>query len=168
MKPIEIIQKEVAPALDTIKEHCIANKLTISVAESVTAGALQLLLSTAPQAQQFFQGGITAYNLGQKATHLAIDPIYAENCNCVDDVISIEMAKNVCGLFRSQIGIGITGYATKVPELYIDELYAHIAIVLNDRLLHNSCYKPDTEKINAQFEYAQYIITILASILGKM
>jgi nicotinamide-nucleotide amidase len=48
--------------LDYIGDHCLAQGLTIAVAESVTAGYLQVCFSRATGATQFFQGGITAYN----------------------------------------------------------------------------------------------------------
>jgi hypothetical protein len=50
----------------------IANKQTISVAESVTAGAVQRMLSRIPDAADFFQGGLTAYSIGQKYKHLNV------------------------------------------------------------------------------------------------
>src|ERR1700754_936950 len=108
MQQLEKLQESLQADLTLIRDFCVANRLTIAVAESVSAGAIQLLLSTAQDAALFFQGGITAYNLGQKSRHLSIEPIYAENCNCVDNAVSIEMAKGVCSLFSSQIGIGIT------------------------------------------------------------
>src|SRR4051794_20552902 len=101
--------------INRIKDLLIQRHQTISVAESVTAGLLQLSLSSAENALDFFQGGITAYNLGQKARHLHIDPIYALSCNCVSDRIADMLALNVCDLFSSDWGIGITGYASAVP-----------------------------------------------------
>ncbi len=102
--------------LHQIKDQLIRKNQTIAVAESVTAGLLQLALASAEEAVRFFQGGITAYNLGQKYKHLNVEPVHAELCNCVDRVVAVEMARNVTDLFRSDWGIAITGYATPVPE----------------------------------------------------
>ena len=52
-------------------------KETLAIAESVTAGVLQFALASITDASQFFQGGITAYNLGQKCRHLLVEPIHA-------------------------------------------------------------------------------------------
>ncbi len=81
--------------IQSIKKILLQRRQTIAVAESVTAGHLQVALASAENASQFFQGGITAYNLGQKSRHLKIEPIHAEGCNCVSDKIAIEMAYGV-------------------------------------------------------------------------
>lgn len=159
------VQQNISPLLERIKQYCAANKETIAVAESVTAGCIQLLLSTAEGATDFFQGGITPYNVGQKAIHLHIDPIYGTQQNCVTEDIAIAMAKHVCTMFRCQIGIAITGYATKVLEQHIDELFAYIAIVRNGNLLLSKRIIPTTEDINAQLEYAVMVIDALAGVL---
>jgi PncC family amidohydrolase len=96
---------------------------TVAVAESVTSGQLQTFLSLPDHAMDFFQGGITAYNLGQKTKHLNVDPIHAFACNCVSEKIAETMARNVMTQFNSDWGIGITGYASPVPEKNIEDLY---------------------------------------------
>ena len=159
------LQEPIQPLLKVIKAHCIANNETIAVAESVTAGCLQLLLSTAEGAQEFFQGGITVYNCTQKAIHLDIEPLFAEKCNGVDASIALKMAQNVCRLFRAQIGIGITGYATKAPQDGIDALYAYVAIVRNNTALYEGKIEPSTEGIAAQWEYSEQVIRILSDTL---
>jgi len=113
--------------ITTIRTHLLSRGETLSVAESVTSGHLQAALSQADGAALFFQGGITAYNLGQKSRHLQVDPIQAQNCNCVSEKIAEEMAAHVCSLFSSDWGIAITGYAALVPELNINYLFAYYA-----------------------------------------
>lgn len=56
-------QNENDPVRDHIKTILIERKQTVAVAESVTAGLLQVRLSLAENAREFFQGGITAYNV---------------------------------------------------------------------------------------------------------
>lgn len=69
--------------VNILKELFIKANETVAVAESVTAGLLQLAFSSADFATKYFQGGITVYNIGQKSRHLLIDPIHAIECNCV-------------------------------------------------------------------------------------
>lgn len=121
-------QKEFDPLLDKIKTHLLERKQTLAVAESVTAGHLQVMFSLAENAQQFFQGGITTYNLGQKSRHLNVEPVHALECNCVSENVALQMANNVTSLFMSDWGIGITGYASPVPEKNIQQLFACYAI----------------------------------------
>jgi PncC family amidohydrolase len=151
-----------------IKEILIQKEQTIAVAESVTAGHLQAALSSAENASQFFQGGITAYNLGQKSRHLNIEPILAERCNSVSDKIAEQMAVNVAHLFSSDWGIAITGYAAPVPECSIEELFAYYSICYHDQLLETkklAAKKDDAMKV--QIFYVNKILTDFHRIVGE-
>src|ERR1044072_875080 len=118
------------PIIQSIANILIERQQSIAVAESVTSGNIQVALATAIDASKFFQGGITAYNLGQKSRLLDVDPISAAACNCVAEQVAHEMALSVCKLFISNWGLAITGYASKVPESN-NELFAYYAIAYN-------------------------------------
>lgn len=64
--------------INAIKDIIIGKEETIAVAESVTAGHLQTAFSAGIEASKYFQGGITAYNAGQKARHSRVDPILCD------------------------------------------------------------------------------------------
>lgn len=159
------LQQSIQPHLDQIKAACLNNRETIAVAESVTSGCIQLLLSTCEGALDFFQGGMTAYNCSQKAIHLNVEPIFAEGCNGVDASIAVTMAQNVCKAFRSQIGVAITGYATPITSEGITDLYAYIAIVRNGEVIAEEKLKTSKEGIAAQWDYADKTIKKLAECL---
>ena len=114
--------------LEVIAKRLVKTGQTVAVAESVTSGDVQSAFSLAKDALQFFQGGITVYNITQKVRHLHVDPVHAMSCNCVSNIIAEEMAKNVTKLFASDWGIGVTGYASPVPEKGVEELFAFMAI----------------------------------------
>ena len=162
------LQERIKLHLDSIRKICSGRCETIAVAESVTAGCIQLLMSTGERATDFFQGGITVYNCSQKAIHLAVEPIFANSCNGVNDSIAVTMARNVCGLFRSQIGISITGYATRVPEEGINDLFAYIAIVRNNELIYEEKLETSYEGIAAQWDYAEKAIEKTAGLLSQL
>ena len=144
------------------------NNQTIAVAESVTAGQLQVSLSLADQAMDFFQGGITAYNLGQKSKHLCIDPINALCNDCVSEPIASKMASAVATLFNCNWGIGITGYASPVPEKNIEELFACYALTRDGVVLE--CETIGAEKMEPlavrQF-YTHHILGRLVHFLNN-
>ncbi len=121
--------------INSIRDLLISRGQTISVAESVTSGHLQAALSFADNALQFYQGGITAYNAGQKTRHLQVEPIHALTCDCVSEQTAVEMAQGSNQLFLSEYAIGITGYATPQPEDGIHELFAFVAIARRQDLL---------------------------------
>lgn len=122
--------------INSIKEILIKQKQTLAVAESVTSGHLQAAFSLANGATQFFHGGITAYNLGQKSRHLQVDPILAESCNCVSDKVTESMALGALNLFSSTWSIAVTGYAAPIPEIGITELFAFVSIASKDVVMH--------------------------------
>src|SRR3954469_8414198 len=98
--------------LQSIGKKLHAKEQTIAISESVTSGLLQFAFSNIKDAEKFYQGGITAYNIGQKYKHLNVETIHAIGVNCVSQKIADEMALNVISLFNSDWGIGITGYAS--------------------------------------------------------
>lgn len=165
---IELIPESCSNQLEVIKFFCTRHNETIATAESVTSGALQFMLSTTPEAQRFYQGGITAYNCAQKALHLNIDPVYAENLKGVSSDISTKMAKSACDRFRSQIGIGITGFANPVPEQGIHDVLAYLSITRNDQLLVNEKLVAQNTGPLVQWEFAQQSIALLATALSAV
>jgi nicotinamide-nucleotide amidase len=145
--------------IDEIGEKLKNKNQSIALAESVTGGLLQAAFSNAKEASFFFQGGITAYNIGQKYRHLLVEPLHAIECNCVSQKVSEQMSINVCNLFLSDYGIGITGYAAKMPEKNINELFAYYAISLNNKIVDHGKITTDAEEgLPAQLVYVNTVL----------
>ncbi len=151
--------------INNIKDRLTQNKQTISVAESVTAGHLQAALSSAIEASRFFQGGITAYNLGQKSRHLDVDPIHAEENDCVADKVARQMALSVATMFTSHYSIAITGYAAKMPEKGLNDLFAWFAIALEGRIILCEKITTEKERVDAQVDYTWQVLRKLGELL---
>jgi PncC family amidohydrolase len=152
---------------DTIRTALLTRKESVAVAESVTAGLLQFAFSTIPDASSFFQGGITAFNLAQKYKHLQVEPIHAMDVNCVSKKVAVEMSLQVCQLFSSDWGMGITGYATPIEESG-NELFAYYAITHRGKIKAEARIKPRaTEPQQVQEEYVQHVLRRLASIFAR-
>jgi nicotinamide-nucleotide amidase len=147
--------------LNEIGQILIKKKQSVAVAESVTSGLLQAAFSNAEDASSFFQGGITAYNVGQKCRHLLVEPLHALQCDSVSENVARDMSGHICELFTSDYGIGITGYAARVPEKNIDALYAFYAITEKNKI--TLCGKLDTdieEGLQAQLFYTNKVLEI--------
>jgi nicotinamide-nucleotide amidase len=84
---------------------------TLAVAESLTSGRLQARIGLISGASEFFLGGITAYSLDQKVQHLGVDRALALPDNSVSEAVAEQMARGVCKLFGSELGLATTGYA---------------------------------------------------------
>lgn len=152
--------------LNSIKTKLLERKQTLAVFESVTAGLLQAAFASADKAIYFFQGGMTVYNIGQKCRHLALDPIHAVDCNCVSDEVATVMAKGACTTFTSDWGIGITGYATPVPESG-EQVFAHYAIWDGDKLHTKKVESNKTEALEVQLDFVENILKDLLNLLAK-
>jgi PncC family amidohydrolase len=149
-----------------IKDYLLQHQQTVAVAESVTAGLLQFALSGADDAIHFFQGGITAYNIGQKARQLHIEPIHAARCNCVDSRVAAEMAAHITQRFSSHWGISITGYATPVPESG-NQLFAYYAIVQKDKLITSGKIQGGKGTAReVQLYYVNTVLGVFHKVLG--
>lgn len=132
----------------------IKEKQNLAVAESVTAGLMQLAFADAKEATSFFEGGITAYNLLQKWRLLQVDETHALRCNCVSPKTAVEMAQGVRKIFRSDWGIGITGYAAPIPDAGINELFAHVAIVYKEHIvLEKTLHATKNKTLDVQVFY---------------
>ncbi|WP_228459278.1 CinA family protein [Chryseobacterium carnipullorum] len=100
--------------LEYISQSILRAGETISVAEGVTSGCLQLAFSQMPNASLFFKGGMTTYTLPQKVKLLNVDKAEAEECDCVSENIARTMALNVAKLFETDWSIATTGYFTPI------------------------------------------------------
>ena len=153
--------------LDKIKDILVSKNQTVAVAESVTSGLLQAAFSNATDASCFFQGGITAYNLGQKCRHLSVEPVHASACNCVSETVSAQMAKEVSRMFLSDYGIGVTGFATPVPEKNIKRLFACFAISYKGAVLLSENVQAGGEKaFEAQVFFTEKILESFLKLLS--
>ena len=154
-------------AIEEIRNLLLEKHETISMAESVTSGLMQAAFSTAPDASKFYQGGITAYNIGQKCRHLFVEPIHAESCDCVSEKVADEMAINVCKLFISDWGIGITGYAIPVPESE-QKIFAHYSIACKNKIvLQKKIIAKKEEALRVQLFFVNAVLEDLAILLRE-
>lgn len=154
--------------VDEIRKLLASEKMTIALAESVTAGHLQAAFSLAEHAMEFFQGGITTYNIGQKIRHLAIDPFHAVACNCVSATTAEQMALGVCKLFSSDWGTSITGYAATVPELNINRVFAFYAIAFRGEIIQSKKITASIQSpLKVQVHFTNQVLMHLRKVIKK-
>lgn len=158
--------QNIQTALDTIKKFCKENKETLAVAESVSSGALQLLFSSEEEAGLFYEGGLTTYSLDQKESLLDIPKRITEPCHGVSSDVAERLAKNVCALYKTNIGMGLTGFASTFPEEEIYDLYAYGAAYRNGKLVFCEKIVSDKETPEEKREdYAKIVILKFAEFL---
>jgi nicotinamide-nucleotide amidase len=103
-------------------------RLTIAVAESLTAGHLQAQIAAVSGASNYFLGGVTAYSLDQKVKLLGVNRAHARRVNCVSQRVAVEMAYGVMEKFGADLAAATTGYAESSREAGIKEPMAWWAI----------------------------------------
>ncbi|SHH27117.1 CinA family protein [Chryseobacterium oranimense] len=155
--------------LEYISHFLMTADETISIAESVTSGCLQLAFSQMPNASLFYNGGVTAYTLPQKVKLLNVEREEAEECDCVSENIARTMALNVAKMFNSDWSIATTGYCTPIRNSSY-KIFAYFAfsykgeIILTKKLeLH-----PKTQALNAQLYYTEFILGCFKSEINQL
>ncbi len=154
--------------IDKTGKQLIALEQKVAIAESVTGGMLQLALTSGESASDFFEGGITAYNIDQKCTLLGVDRQHARLVDCVSQEVADAMALHVAQLFRCNWGIAVTGYATPVPESNND-LYAYYAISFNGAIIASGKIESrEAAAAEVQQAYCEYILKKFCNQLTEM
>lgn len=149
-------------------------RLTLAVAESVTAGHVQARVASVSGATSFFVGGITAYSLEQKVKHLGVDRALAEATDCVAPEIAEQMARGVCRLFGADVGIATTGYAEPSAERGVNVPYAWWALAVRARsdgaftLWHGRVECAGASRVQAQTQVADAAVAELVARLQTM
>ena len=143
-----------------LKEQLMGRKRTIAVAESLTGGNLQALLTSVSGSSNYFAGGMTVYNLTQKVNLLKVDEEEARRTNCVSPLVAEQMAQNVAHLFGTNIGIGTTGYAEPNTEIKVP--FAFYAIAIDSQVVLGGKIKGENlSRMGMQRKVSEEVIKVL-------
>tara|TARA_R110002020_G_scaffold208575_2_gene414407 strand:- start:933 stop:1439 length:507 start_codon:yes stop_codon:yes gene_type:complete len=161
---MEIFKDEATKnALGQLCDFCLDHNYKITVAESVTSGLVQLMLSSCPNAGFFFAGGLTVYSCMQKFKQLGISNDMCQASSGVSEKISESMALQICKKFRSEVGMSITGFASPMPEKGIKELYAYASFCFKDKIIFTERLTPKGEtQLDIQLDYASALLRLSA------
>jgi len=131
-------------------------RLTLAVAESLTAGHVQSLIAAVSGSSEYFLGGVTAYSLDQKVRLLGVDRVEARAVNCVSAPVAEQMARGALKLFGCDLAVATTGYAEPSPKDGIEAPFAWWALAWRQkkgkpRLRHGcvECYGSKRVEVQA-------------------
>ncbi len=85
--------------------------LTLSTAESCTGGMLSHKITNIPGSSDYFLGGVVSYHTSTKESLLKVSKGLIESHGVVSIEVAAAMAEGVKEIFKSDIGVGITGIA---------------------------------------------------------
>jgi nicotinamide-nucleotide amidase len=89
----------------------IKKNLTLSTAESCTAGLLAVRLTDIPGSSRFFITGMVTYSNRAKTKILGINPKLIKAYGAVSQEVALAMARSMRIISRTDLGIAITGIA---------------------------------------------------------
>lgn len=92
------------PQADAVAAYVHQRQLTLGVAESLTGGLLSSRLAAAPNASDWFAGGIVAYSKQAKEDLLGVSP-----GPVVTQEAALAMAQGAARLFRADVTVATTG-----------------------------------------------------------
>lgn len=84
---------------------------TLSLAESMTGGAVARKIVLKPGCSEFFLGGVVSYSNSSKIKILGVDPDSIEKEGAVSETVARQMAEGALALFGSDYSLSITGVA---------------------------------------------------------
>ncbi len=150
-----------------------APRLSVAIAESLTAGRVQARLGAISGASHFFQGGITAYSLEQKVRHLGVDRASAAAVNSVSADVAEQMARGTCALFQCDLALATTGYAEPSVEWNVPQPFAWWALAHRrgpeDFFIQSACIDcPNLDRVAVQDSVAEAALTGLLKYLREL
>jgi nicotinamide-nucleotide amidase len=97
-------------------ENAKRSELKVVTAESCTGGLVALVLSEAPGAAEFLDGGFVTYTPEQKCAALNLDPALIEKHGAVSAEVAEAMARGALECSKADIAVSVTGVAGPEPD----------------------------------------------------
>lgn len=113
-----------------VAELAVATGRTVAVAESLTSGRLASALGEAPDAADWFRGGVIAYASEVKFDVLGVTPGPVVSSSCAQ-----EMATGVRSLLSAEVAVAVTGVGGPGAEDGVPPGTVFIAVATADGLL---------------------------------
>ena len=109
--PPECVGKKEETLEEEFYNLFLQKHLTISTAESMTAGMLASKIVNVPGSSAILKGGMIVYSNEAKENVLGVSHRVLEEYGAVSQECAEEMAKNVKDIFGTDVGVSITGIA---------------------------------------------------------
>lgn len=111
LKDIAVGFEDETNIIDKIAQSFTSRKMSLSLAESCTGGAIAAAITSISGASRFFKGAIVPYETALKSEILGIDSSLITNFNVVSTQVAEQMAVKSKTLFNSDYALATTGIA---------------------------------------------------------
>ncbi len=95
----------------SVVDLAMANKLTITCAESCTGGMLSARLVNVPGISEIYKSGVVTYSNKAKRRLLGVKKSTLQKAGAVSEKTAVEMAKGASVMFKADVAAAITGIA---------------------------------------------------------
>jgi nicotinamide-nucleotide amidase len=140
--------------------------LRLATAESCTGGLIGAKLTEVPGSSDAYAGGVVCYSAESKTRDLTVPEVLLQQHGAVSEPVVRAMVDGVCGRFRTETGVAVTGIAGPgggTPEKPCGTVY--IAARWGDRLESAGRWFPG-ERYEVRQRSAQAALDLLRCLLG--
>lgn len=95
----------------SVADLALANKLTITCAESCTGGMLSARLVNVPGISEVYKSGVVTYANKAKRRILGVKKSTLQKYGAVSEQTAAEMAKGAAVMFKADVAVAVTGIA---------------------------------------------------------
>jgi PncC family amidohydrolase len=152
--------------LNEINEQLMCCNETVSIAESVTAGLLQVAFSEMTNSKLFYKGGMTVHTPDKIVKLMKVDISEIKNSNCVSSFVANTMGRHASKMFDSEWCIATSGYSS--PERHsVYGIYAYYSILYNGKMVFSDKLELDNkvDSLDVKLYYTEHI---LQKFLGQL
>ena len=103
--------------------------LTLSIAESMTSGAVLAAVGSVSGASDVLRGGVVTYALDSKVQLLGLDASEIEGIDAVSADTALRMAEAVRERFGADVGLAVTGWSEPWADHLVEYPKAAVAVV---------------------------------------
>lgn len=129
--------------IEIIADFFSKNKLTLSIAESITGGNISHKITSLAGSSVYYKGGITAYSSLIKESVLKIPEPFIHTHKVVSEEVAKEMAIRCAKLFNSDVAISTTGVAGPSSDEFNDPVgLAYIGLYVHGNTYVKKYYYP--------------------------
>jgi nicotinamide-nucleotide amidase len=146
-----------------LKEGFLRRGLTLTVAESMTGGALSNIITSVPGASGFFLGGMVSYSPKLKAM-VGVPKATITKYGAYSQEVATKLATGSLQRFGSDVAVGITGQAH--PDKTHRSPGAWVVVTFGKKVLvkHVVC-KPTIRRNEAKKRVAMSAVDLLLEML---
>lgn len=102
--------EEFAATAERIADRARARGLTVGCAESLTSGAIAVAIGAAPEASEWFRGGVVAYDEAVKRGLLGVDAPKITSSACAR-----QLAGGAAAVLQADAAVAVTGVGGPGP-----------------------------------------------------